>query len=148
MAAHCSLQAKRLLLDPKFEGYKLSLEPLACYQLELDAGEEWGGAARCGGAGEPTGLPFALWPGGSSCGAPLSDPGALVAGVPRAGDSPARCAGRPARLSGVGTAGSWYTWHFLLVALVTIDCSVVFGVPVSDWSQTGVPSLHYNGLPL
>ncbi|XP_071659955.1 nudC domain-containing protein 1 isoform X2 [Patagioenas fasciata] len=35
--AHCSLQAKRLLLDPKFEGYKLSLEPLACYQLELDA---------------------------------------------------------------------------------------------------------------
>lgn len=39
-AAHCSLQAKRLLLDPKFEGYKLSLEPLACYQLGLDAGEE------------------------------------------------------------------------------------------------------------
>ncbi|KAJ7408926.1 NudC domain-containing protein 1 [Pitangus sulphuratus] len=37
-AAHCSLQAKRLLLDPKFEGYKLSLEPLACYQLGLDAG--------------------------------------------------------------------------------------------------------------
>uniref|UniRef100_A0A8D0F9Q6 Uncharacterized protein n=1 Tax=Strix occidentalis caurina TaxID=311401 RepID=A0A8D0F9Q6_STROC len=36
-AAHCSLQAKRLLLDPKFEGYKLSLEPLACYQLGLDA---------------------------------------------------------------------------------------------------------------
>lgn len=41
-AAHCSLEAKRLLLDPKFEGYKLSLEPLACYQLELDAGEERG----------------------------------------------------------------------------------------------------------
>ncbi|KAF4798115.1 NudC domain-containing protein 1 [Turdus rufiventris] len=39
-AAHCSLQAKRLLLDPKFEGYKLSLEPLACYQLGLDAAEE------------------------------------------------------------------------------------------------------------
>ncbi|NXC20863.1 NUDC1 protein, partial [Corythaeola cristata] len=38
-AAHCSLQAKRLLLDPKFEGYKLSLEPLACYQLGLDAAE-------------------------------------------------------------------------------------------------------------
>uniref|UniRef100_A0A8C2SZI5 NudC domain-containing protein 1 n=1 Tax=Coturnix japonica TaxID=93934 RepID=A0A8C2SZI5_COTJA len=36
-AAHCSLEAKRLLLDPKFEGYKLSLEPLACYQLQLDA---------------------------------------------------------------------------------------------------------------
>ncbi|NXF52841.1 NUDC1 protein, partial [Oceanites oceanicus] len=36
-AAHCSLRAKRLLLDPKFEGYKLSLEPLACYQLGLDA---------------------------------------------------------------------------------------------------------------
>ncbi|XP_025920009.1 nudC domain-containing protein 1 isoform X4 [Apteryx rowi] len=36
-AAHCSLKAKRLLLDPKFEGYKLSLEPLACYQLGLDA---------------------------------------------------------------------------------------------------------------
>ncbi|PKU49540.1 hypothetical protein llap_93 [Limosa lapponica baueri] len=36
-AAHCSLQVKRLLLDPKFEGYKLSLEPLACYQLGLDA---------------------------------------------------------------------------------------------------------------
>ncbi|KAF1487108.1 NudC domain-containing protein 1, partial [Megadyptes antipodes antipodes] len=36
-AAHCSLRTKRLLLDPKFEGYKLSLEPLACYQLGLDA---------------------------------------------------------------------------------------------------------------
>ncbi|OXB80737.1 UNVERIFIED_CONTAM: hypothetical protein H355_013530 [Colinus virginianus] len=36
-AAHCSLEAKRPLLDPKFEGYKLSLEPLACYQLGLDA---------------------------------------------------------------------------------------------------------------
>ncbi|NXA45399.1 NUDC1 protein, partial [Nothocercus julius] len=36
-AAHCSLRAKRLLLDARFEGYKLSLEPLACYQLALDA---------------------------------------------------------------------------------------------------------------
>lgn len=53
-AAHCSLQAKRLLLDPKFEGYKLSLEPLACYQLGLDAGEE---RARrgAGPAGHPLG---------------------------------------------------------------------------------------------
>ncbi|XP_053873829.1 nudC domain-containing protein 1 [Malaclemys terrapin pileata] len=36
-AANCSLRVKRLLLDPKFEGYKLSLEPLACYQLGLDS---------------------------------------------------------------------------------------------------------------
>ncbi|XP_008849717.1 nudC domain-containing protein 1 [Nannospalax galili] len=36
-AANCSLQVKRPLLDPRFEGYKLSLEPLPCYQLELDA---------------------------------------------------------------------------------------------------------------
>ncbi|XP_074842849.1 nudC domain-containing protein 1 isoform X1 [Carettochelys insculpta] len=35
--ANCSLRVKRLLLDPKFEGYKLSLEPLACYQLGLDS---------------------------------------------------------------------------------------------------------------
>lgn len=64
-AAHCSLQAKRLLLDPKFEGYKLSLEPLACYQLGLDAGEERGWVrrrARRGGV-LPPGLPFALRPG-------------------------------------------------------------------------------------
>lgn len=37
-AANCSLRVKRPLLDPRFEGYKLSLEPLPCYQLELDAG--------------------------------------------------------------------------------------------------------------
>ncbi|KAM9197986.1 nudC domain-containing protein 1 isoform 2-T2 [Dugong dugon] len=37
VAANCSLQVKRPLLDPRFEGYKLSLEPLPCYQLELDA---------------------------------------------------------------------------------------------------------------
>ncbi|XP_019407491.1 PREDICTED: nudC domain-containing protein 1 [Crocodylus porosus] len=36
-AANCSLRPQRLLLDPKFEGYKLSLEPLPCYQLRLDA---------------------------------------------------------------------------------------------------------------
>ncbi|NWX92406.1 NUDC1 protein, partial [Nothoprocta pentlandii] len=36
-AAQCSLRTKRLLLDARFEGYKLSLEPLACYQLALDA---------------------------------------------------------------------------------------------------------------
>ncbi|XP_012970773.1 nudC domain-containing protein 1 isoform X1 [Mesocricetus auratus] len=36
-AAHCSLRVKRPLLDPRFEGYKLSLEPLPCYQLGLDA---------------------------------------------------------------------------------------------------------------
>uniref|UniRef100_A0A8D0L8B9 NudC domain-containing protein 1 n=1 Tax=Sphenodon punctatus TaxID=8508 RepID=A0A8D0L8B9_SPHPU len=37
VAANCSLRVKRVLLDPKFEGYKLSLEPLACYQLGLDS---------------------------------------------------------------------------------------------------------------
>ncbi|XP_032078955.1 nudC domain-containing protein 1 [Thamnophis elegans] len=36
-AANCSLRVKRLLLDPRFEGYKLSLEPLACYQVGLDS---------------------------------------------------------------------------------------------------------------
>uniref|UniRef100_A0A8C0C784 NudC domain-containing protein 1 n=1 Tax=Balaenoptera musculus TaxID=9771 RepID=A0A8C0C784_BALMU len=36
VAANCSLRMKRPLLDPCFEGYKLSLEPLPCYQLELD----------------------------------------------------------------------------------------------------------------
>lgn len=64
-AAHCSLRAKRLLLDPKFEGYKLSPEPPACYQLGLDAGEERGWVrrrARRGGVRSP-GLPFALRPG-------------------------------------------------------------------------------------
>ncbi|KAI6075198.1 NudC domain-containing protein 1 [Aix galericulata] len=34
-ATSCSLRAKRLLLEPRFEGYKLSLEPLACYRLGL-----------------------------------------------------------------------------------------------------------------
>ncbi|XP_020732024.2 nudC domain-containing protein 1 [Odocoileus virginianus] len=37
VAANCSLRVKRPLLDPRFEGYKLSLEPLPSYQLELDA---------------------------------------------------------------------------------------------------------------
>ncbi|XP_060099299.1 nudC domain-containing protein 1 [Heteronotia binoei] len=36
-AAHCSLRVQRSLLDPKFEGYKLSLEPLACYQVPLES---------------------------------------------------------------------------------------------------------------
>ena len=40
VAANCSLRVKRPLLDPRFEGYKLSLEPLPSYQLELDAGEK------------------------------------------------------------------------------------------------------------
>lgn len=43
VAANCSLRVKRPLLDPRFEGYKLSLEPLPSYQLELDAG----GKRRC-----------------------------------------------------------------------------------------------------
>lgn len=38
-ASHCSLRVQRLLLDPKFEGYKLSLEPLACYQVPLESRE-------------------------------------------------------------------------------------------------------------
>lgn len=38
VAANCSLRVKRPLLDPRFESYKLSLEPLPSYQLELDAG--------------------------------------------------------------------------------------------------------------
>lgn len=76
-AAHCSLRAKRLLLDPKFEGYKLSLEPLACYQLGLDAGEEQGRSRRASlgqreGA-DPAAFPFT---GGPRC------------RVPRAGDRP------------------------------------------------------------
>ncbi|XP_049629843.1 nudC domain-containing protein 1 [Suncus etruscus] len=37
VAANCSLRVKRPLLDPRFEGYKLSLEPLPSYQLELDS---------------------------------------------------------------------------------------------------------------
>uniref|UniRef100_A0A8B9WIP6 NudC domain-containing protein 1 n=1 Tax=Bos mutus grunniens TaxID=30521 RepID=A0A8B9WIP6_BOSMU len=37
VAANCSLRVKRPLLDPRFESYKLSLEPLPSYQLELDA---------------------------------------------------------------------------------------------------------------
>nr|XP_056710234.1 nudC domain-containing protein 1 [Euleptes europaea] len=36
-AAPRSLRVQRLLLDPKFEGYKLSLEPLACYQAPLES---------------------------------------------------------------------------------------------------------------
>lgn len=48
--ANCSLRVKRLLLDPKFEGYKLSLEPLACYQLGLDSGEGRGRGRGCSGS--------------------------------------------------------------------------------------------------
>ncbi|XP_069477613.1 nudC domain-containing protein 1 isoform X3 [Ambystoma mexicanum] len=36
-AANCSLQVNRQLLDPKFESYKLSLDPLPCYTLQLDS---------------------------------------------------------------------------------------------------------------
>ncbi|XP_072266836.1 nudC domain-containing protein 1 [Pyxicephalus adspersus] len=36
-AANCSLRVNRLLLDPKFESYKLSLDPLPCYGVDLDA---------------------------------------------------------------------------------------------------------------
>ncbi|KAM9307512.1 nudC domain-containing protein 1 [Gastrophryne carolinensis] len=36
-AANYSLRVNRLLLDPKFESYKLSLDPLPCYGVELDA---------------------------------------------------------------------------------------------------------------
>ncbi|CAH2285748.1 nudC domain-containing 1 [Pelobates cultripes] len=36
-AANCSLKVNRQLLDPKFESYKLSLDPLPCYNVELDA---------------------------------------------------------------------------------------------------------------
>ncbi|XP_075681935.1 nudC domain-containing protein 1 [Rhinoderma darwinii] len=35
-ASNCSLRVNRLLLDPKFESYKLSLDPLPCYGVELD----------------------------------------------------------------------------------------------------------------
>lgn len=94
-AAHCSLQAKRLLLDPKFEGYKLSLEPLACYQLGLDAGEEWGWVRRRGGSwggggrGEPAGPPLrpaarpAPWAAGEGTGSVLSPCSAARPSGPR-----------------------------------------------------------------
>ncbi|KAG8441699.1 hypothetical protein GDO86_010762 [Hymenochirus boettgeri] len=35
-AANCSLKVNRLLLDPQFESYKLTLDPLPCYNVELD----------------------------------------------------------------------------------------------------------------
>ncbi|XP_031759244.1 nudC domain-containing protein 1 isoform X1 [Xenopus tropicalis] len=35
--SNCSLRVNRQLLDPKFESYKLSLDPLPCYNVELDA---------------------------------------------------------------------------------------------------------------
>ncbi|XP_040210789.1 nudC domain-containing protein 1 [Rana temporaria] len=36
-AANCSLRVNRQLLDPKFESYKLSLDPLPCYGVDLEA---------------------------------------------------------------------------------------------------------------
>ncbi|XP_053571263.1 nudC domain-containing protein 1 [Bombina bombina] len=35
--ANCSLKVNRSLLDPKFESYKLTLDPLPCYNVALDA---------------------------------------------------------------------------------------------------------------
>ncbi|XP_038600737.1 nudC domain-containing protein 1 isoform X1 [Tachyglossus aculeatus] len=37
VAANCSLRVQRPLLNPAFEGYKLALDPLPCYQLDLDS---------------------------------------------------------------------------------------------------------------
>ncbi|KAM4705426.1 nudC domain-containing protein 1 [Rhinophrynus dorsalis] len=36
-AANCSLKVNRALLDPKFESYRLSQDPLPCYNVELDS---------------------------------------------------------------------------------------------------------------
>lgn len=104
-AAHCSLQAKRLLLDPKFEGYKLSLEPLACYQLGLDAGEERArrGADRAGhplgsaGRTDPPAFPFVP----SRCSEGQGRAGALGAGYPELGQ-PGPQHGSAAPLDGGG----------------------------------------------
>lgn len=38
-SSNYSLQVNRELLDPKFESYRLSLDPLPTYTIELDAGE-------------------------------------------------------------------------------------------------------------
>ncbi|KAL6460400.1 hypothetical protein MHYP_G00303660 [Metynnis hypsauchen] len=35
--ANCSLRVDRQLLDPSFESYRLSLDPIPCYNVELDA---------------------------------------------------------------------------------------------------------------
>lgn len=95
-AAHCSLQAKRLLLDPKFEGYKLSLEPLACYQLGLDAGEERArrGLNPLGSAGARIPPPFPSFPRGA--------PRASVQGAPSRGQpGPQHRESRASRTAGV-----------------------------------------------
>lgn len=38
-ASNYSLKVNRELLDPKFESYRLSLDPIPSYDVELDAGE-------------------------------------------------------------------------------------------------------------
>lgn len=37
---NCSLNVNRELLDPSFESYRLSLDPIPTYNVELDAGEK------------------------------------------------------------------------------------------------------------
>lgn len=38
-ASNYSLKVNRDLLDPNFESYRLSLDPIPTYSVELDAGE-------------------------------------------------------------------------------------------------------------
>ncbi len=37
---NCSLKVNRELLDPSFESYRLSLDSIPTYNVELDAGEK------------------------------------------------------------------------------------------------------------
>lgn len=37
---NCSLKVKRELLDPSFESYRLSLDSIPVYNVQLDAGEK------------------------------------------------------------------------------------------------------------
>ncbi len=37
---NCSLKVNRELLDPSFESYRLSLDSVPTYNVELDAGEK------------------------------------------------------------------------------------------------------------
>lgn len=37
---NCSLKVNRELLDPSFESYRLSLDSIPVYNVELDAGEK------------------------------------------------------------------------------------------------------------
>jgi len=37
---NCSLKVNRELLDPSFESYRLSLDSIPTYNIELDAGEK------------------------------------------------------------------------------------------------------------